>query len=68
MENCNLCADDTTAFVISNSVDQVIQLLNVLLKEIIQLCRVNKLTIHSGKCETMIITRQRFIGAGSSVN
>ena len=58
----HLYADDTTAFVIGNSVDQVTQLLNALLKEIIQWCRVNKVTIHSGKCETMIIARQKFIG------
>ena len=64
----HLYADDTTAFVIGNSVDQVIQLLNVPLKEIIQLCRIDKLTIHSGKCETVITTRQRFIGPGSSVS
>ena len=44
----HLYADDTTAFATGNSVDQVIQLLNVLPKEIIQWCRVNKLTIHWG--------------------
>ena len=42
----HLNADDTTAFATGNSVDQVIQLLNVLLKEIIQWCRVNKPTIY----------------------
>ena len=55
-------ADDTTAFATGNSVDRVIQLLNVLPKEIIQWCRVNRLTIHWGKGKTMIITKQRFIG------
>ena len=59
----HLYADDTTAFATGNSVDQVIQLLNVLPKEIIQWCRVNRLTIHWGKCKTMIITKQRFIGS-----
>ena len=58
----HLYADDTTAFATGNSVDRVIQLLNVLPKEIIQWCRVNRLTIHWGKCKTMIITKQRFIG------
>lgn len=58
----HLFADDITAVVVGNSVDQVIQRLNVLFKEIVQWCRVNKLTIHSGKCESMIIIRQRFIG------
>ena len=43
----HLYADNATAFVISNSVDQVIQLLNVLLKEIVQWCRIDKLTIDS---------------------
>ena len=41
-----LDADDTTAFATGNSVDQLIQLLNVLPKEIIQWCTVNRLTIH----------------------
>ena len=43
----HLYADNATAFVIGNSVDQVIQLLNVLLKEIVQWCRIDKLTIDS---------------------
>lgn len=55
----HLYSDNTTAFLIGNSGNQVIQLLNALLKEIIQCCRVNKLTIHSGKCETMFIRRQK---------
>ena len=38
----HLYADDTTAFATGNSVDQVLQLLNVLLKEIIQWCREKK--------------------------
>ena len=42
----HLYADDTTAFATGDSVDQVIQLFNVLPKEIIQWCRVNRLTIH----------------------
>ena len=43
----HLYADNATALVIGNSVDQVIQLLNVLLKEIVQWCRIDKLTIDS---------------------
>ena len=49
----HLYADDTIAFVIGNSVDQVTDNLNILLSEIWQWCRVNKLTINAKKCEAM---------------
>jgi len=58
----HLYADDTTAFVIGDTIDQVSQLLNVLLSDICSWCELNRLTIHPKKCEAMIISRKQFIG------
>ena len=58
----HLYADETTAFVIGDSADNVIQLLNVLLVDICLWCELNRLTIHTKKCDAMIISRSEFIG------
>ena len=58
----HLYADDTTAFVIGDNPDDVTIKLNCLLKEICTFCRLNKLTLHSGKSEVMIIQRDQFVG------
>lgn len=42
----HLYADDTTAFVTGDTIDQVSQLLNVLLADICLWCELNRLTIH----------------------
>ena len=51
----HLYADDTTTFVIGDNTHQVIELLNTLFEELNNWCDRNKLTIHTGKCEAMII-------------
>ena len=51
----HLYADDATAFVVTIK-------LNCLFKEICAFCRLNKLTLHSGKSEVMIIQRDQFVG------
>ena len=42
----HLYADDTTAFVTGDTIDQVSQLLNVLLAHFCSWCELNRLTIH----------------------
>ena len=42
----HLYADDTTAFVTGDTIDQVSQLLNVLLADFCSWCELNILTIH----------------------
>ena len=42
----HLYADDTTAFVTGDTIDQVPQLLNVLLAHFCSWCELNRLTIH----------------------
>ena len=51
----HLYADDTTAYVIGNSVEDVTQLLNVLFGEITDWCPQNRMTLHPDKSEVMII-------------
>ena len=55
-------ADDTTLFYIGSSVDAVCDGLNPILGDVHNGCRNNKLTIHSGKPEVMVINRNNLIG------
>ena len=58
-------ADDTsitTLFYIGPSVDAVCDGLNRILGDVHNWCRNNKLTIHSGKSEVMVINRNSPIG------
>ena len=55
-------ADDTTLFYIGSSVDALCDGLNRTLGDVHNWCRNNKLTIHNGKSEVMVINRKRFIG------
>ena len=54
--------DDTTLHFIGNNVDKVVDGLNRALSEISHWCRNNKLTIHAGKSEDMIISHRAFYG------
>ena len=51
-------ADDTTLFYIGPSVDVVCDALNRILGDVHNWCRNNKLTIHSGKSEFMVLKRE----------
>ena len=58
----DLYADDTTLFYIGPSVDTVCSALNRILVDINNWCKNNKLTIHSGTSEVMLITNNSFCG------
>ena len=58
----HLYADDTTAFVVCNTIDETVLALNILANEIADWCDENCLTIHTGKREAIIITDKCFIG------
>ena len=58
----HLYADDTTAYVIGDSVDEITLKLNQMLDEVCTWCARNRLTIHTGKTEAMILQRQKFVG------
>ena len=53
-----LYADDTTAHVIGNGVDEVALKLNEMLDEIHTWCSRNRLTLHTGKTEVMIVQKE----------
>ena len=57
-----LYADDNTAYVIGNSVEHVIELVNILFGERTEWCSQNKMTLHLDKSEVMIIRKNTFIG------
>ena len=58
----DMYADDTTLFYIGPSVDVVCDALNRILGDVHNWCRNNKLTIHSGKSEVMVLNRNSFSG------
>ena len=58
----NMYADDTTAHVVGNSIDEVIQKLNDVAEQIHSWCIISKLTVHTKKSKVMILRRRRLIG------
>ena len=52
----------TCLFVISESIDMVVDILANLVKRHREWCSNNKLTIHQDKTEAMVIMRKRFVG------
>ena len=55
-------ADDSTAYYIGNTVDEVTPVLQEIINDTNAWSRGNSLTIHQGKTELMVITRSGFIG------
>ena len=55
-------ANDTTAFITGDSTDDVVRKLNFMFAEICRWCNSNKLTLHTGKSEVMILQRNIFVG------
>ena len=53
-------ADDTTLYCISNTVDEVAELLNTVLTRIDDWSHKNGMTVHPGKSEVMIIKKRYF--------
>ena len=64
----HMYADDTTAFVVSKSVDEATNFLNILANDIQEWCKANKLTIHSEKTEFLIMTPRPFHGPINSIS
>ena len=55
-------ADDTTIYYIRNGVEDVIKGLNLILGDFYIWCKKNRLIVHTGKTEAMIITKHPFTG------
>ena len=57
-----LFVDDTTFYYVGRYIGEVIDMLNNIGGQVSEWCKRNQLTMHTGKSEAMIITRQDFIG------
>ena len=64
----HLFADDSTFYSIGTNIEEVIDALNETGKQIFAWCCKNKLTIHTGKSEVMLLTNRNFIGPLRPVN
>ena len=58
----HMYADDTTVFVIKDTVDEAVIALHLITDDLNNWCYHNKLTIHHDKTEAMIITTSKFNG------
>ena len=58
----HMFADDTTIYYIGNFVEGVIKGLNLILEDFYIWCKKNRLIVHTGKTEAMIITKYPFTG------
>ena len=58
----HIYANGTMAFVIGDNTEEVIDLLNILARNIYNWYNKNKLTVHTGKSEVHIIQNKSFIG------
>ena len=57
-----LFADDTSIYCIGDNVDKIIDSLNLAMEGVLGWCRRNKLTVHPGKTEAMLLMKRAFMG------
>ena len=57
-----MCADDTTIYTIGNTTDEVAIALQVILDQLQNWCHKNRLIIHEGKCDAVLLDTKPFIG------
>ena len=57
-----LFADDTSIYYIGDNVDKIIDSLNLGMEQAHDWCKKNKLTVHSGKTEAMLLMKKAFMG------
>ena len=55
-------ADDTTIYTIGNTTDEVAVALQVILDQLQTWCQKNRLIIHEGKCDAVLLDTKPFIG------
>ena len=58
----HMFADDTTIYYIGKDVETIVDALNSILLKFYNWCQQNKLTVHAGKTEAMLISGTPFIG------
>ena len=55
-------ADDTTIYTIGDTTDEVARALQVILDQLQTWCQMNRLIIHEGKCDAVLLNTKPFIG------
>ena len=58
----HMFADDTTIYYIGKEIEEIVDILNLILKDFEVWCSKNRLTVHTGKTEAMIISARPFTG------
>ena len=58
----SMFADDTNVYCIGTNVEEVVDKLNIIMEQVHNWCTKNKLTVHPGKCEAMLVMKTPFIG------
>ena len=58
----SMFADDMNVYCIGTSVQEVVDKLNIIMEHIHTWCTKNKLIVHLGKCEAMLLMKTPFIG------
>ena len=58
----SMFADDTNVYCIGTSVEEVVEKLNVIMEQVHTWCTKNKLTVHPGKFEAILLMKTPFIG------
>ena len=58
----HMFADDTTIYYIGKEIEEIVDILNLMLKDFEVWCSKNRLTVHTGKTEAMIISARPFTG------
>ena len=55
-------SDDMNVYCIGTSVEEVVDKLSTIMEQVHTWCTKNKLTVHPGKCEAMLLMKTPFIG------
>ena len=58
----HMFADDTTMYYCGKEVEEIVDILNMMLLDFHQWCERNKLTAHTGKTDTILISNTPFVG------
>ena len=58
----HMFADDTTVYYIGKKVEEIVDALNRILIDFKSWCDQNRLTVHTGKTEAMLICKHAFVG------
>ena len=58
----HLFADDTTIYYIAREIEEIVDSLNLILTDFKVWCDRNRLTVHTGKTEAMLISNHSFVG------